>query len=78
MQFFKTTTNLSYDHKCCSFSDHTNVTHNLQLRYAHTCYIVFLIDLHDLILLAMLVSVQYCMSMGISFHYLQVQDQLLM
>ena len=35
MQFFKTTTNLSYDHKHCTFSDHTNVTHNLQLKYVH-------------------------------------------
>ena len=29
--FSKTTPNLSYDQKCCPFSDHTNVTHDFQL-----------------------------------------------
>ena len=31
MQFFLTTANLSYDKKCSPFSDHTNVSHDLQL-----------------------------------------------
>ena len=31
MQFFKVIANLSYDQKCCPFSDHINVTHDLQL-----------------------------------------------
>ena len=40
--FFKTTANLSYDQKCSSFGDLTNVFHNLKLlnliqrlRYVH-------------------------------------------